>query len=222
MKKFLFMAFAVCAMSLSAQDVQPEPVIKEMPKVPEVQQVSPQAKPFNVRYIDSDKLLEQYIAAQKYSKLRTKLNNDYKQAEEKKRKQIEAFYSQVQTKYQSNQYKNEAAFDADKKKLEQMQESAQKEMESLQKKMEGQLNTEYSKVLNEINIYLSNYAVRNDIDALYRTDATMYVNPKWNITDDVIKGLNDRYNAQNPPASPTPKKATTGTGGKKTTPKKKR
>lgn len=219
MKKFLFMAFAVCAMSLSAQDIKTEPVVLNDQKTPEVQQApAPAPKPYTVRYVDADKLFEEYLAAQKYAKLRTKLNNDYKQAEDKKRKQIETFYNQVQTKYQNNQYKNEAAFEADKKKLEQMQETGQKEMEALQKKMESQLNTEYSKVLKEINNYLGEYATKNEIDALHRTDATMFVNPKLIVTDEIIKGLNDRYNAQNPPAA----KKSTGSTKKTSTNKKKK
>ena len=224
MKKFLFMAFALSAMSLSAQDVATQDVTTDakvaIPQVVETPKADAPATPIvtpkdlKVRYIDDDKLFEEYIAAQNYDKLRTKLNNDYKASEEKKRKQIETFYNQVQTKYNSNQYKTEAAFEADKKKLEQMQETAQKEMEALQKKMETQLNSEYSKVLNEINAFLADYSNRNDIDVLLRKGSAMFIKPKWDVTSDVVKGLNDQYRAKHP--------ATTGkkTGGKKTGGKK--
>lgn len=223
MKKYLFMALALSAMSLSAQDVATQdvttdakvatPQVVETPQVAATPTVAP--KDLKVRYIDGDKLFDEYLAAQNYDKLRTKLNNDYKASEDKKRKQIETFYNQVQTKYNSNQYKTEAAFEADKKKLEQMQESAQKEMEALQKKMETQLNSEYSKVLNEINTFLTDYSNRNDIDVLLRKDSAMFIKPKWDVTSDVIKGLNDQYRAKHP--ATTGKKKTTGkkTGKKK-------
>ena len=120
MKKFFLMAFAMVAMSLAAQDVA--------------------TKPFTVRYIDENRLYEQYIVAQQYIQLQNKLKTEFQQAEQKKRKEIETFYNQVQNKYQKNLYKTQKAFEADQKKLEQMQENAQKEMEAMHKQMDQQLS----------------------------------------------------------------------------------
>ena len=89
MKKFFLMAFAMVAMSLAAQDVA--------------------TKPFTVRYIDENRLYEQYIVAQQYIQLQNKLKTEFQQAEQKKRKEIETFYNQVQNKYQKNLYKTQKA-----------------------------------------------------------------------------------------------------------------
>ncbi|MBO4721580.1 MAG: OmpH family outer membrane protein [Muribaculaceae bacterium] len=179
MKKFFLMAFAMVAMSLAAQDVA--------------------TKPFTVRYIDENRLYEQYIVAQQYLELQNKLKTEFQQAEQKKRKEIETFYNQVQNKYQKNLYKTQKAFEADQKKLEQMQDKAQKDMEAMQKSMESQLNTEQMKLANEIDVFLTDYAVRNDYDAILRKEASMFINPKWDVTDEVAEGLNARYNAANAP-----------------------
>ena len=175
MKKYLFIVFALLAMSVAAQDVA--------------------TKPFTVRYIDENQLYQQYVVAQQYLQLQNKLKNEFQQAEAKKRKQIETFYNQVQTKYKNNQYKTQKAFEADQKKLEQMQDNAQKEMEDMQKKMEQQLNNEQMKLANEIDLFLADYAVRNDYDAVLRKEAAMFINPKWDVTNEVAEGLNARYNA---------------------------
>lgn len=175
MKRYLFIVFALLAMSVAAQDVA--------------------TKPFTVRYIDENQLYQQYVVAQQYLQLQNKLKNEFQQAEAKKRKQIETFYNQVQTKYKNNQYKTQKAFEADQKKLEQMQDNAQKEMEDMQKKMEQQLNNEQMKLANEIDLFLADYAVRNDYDALLRKEAAMFINPKWDVTNEVAEGLNARYNA---------------------------
>ena len=175
MKKYLFIVFALLAMSVAAQDVA--------------------NKPFTVRYIDENQLYQQYVVAQQYLQLQNKLKNEFQQAEAKKRKQIETFYNQVQTKYKNNQYKTQKAFEADQKKLEQMQDNAQKEMEDMQKKMEQQLNNEQMKLANEIDLFLADYAVRNDYDAVLRKEAAMFINPKWDVTNEVAEGLNARYNA---------------------------
>lgn len=175
MKRYLFIVFALLAMSVAAQDVA--------------------NKPFTVRYIDENQLYQQYVVAQQYLQLQNKLKNEFQQAEAKKRKQIETFYNQVQTKYKNNQYKTQKAFEADQKKLEQMQDNAQKEMEDMQKKMEQQLNNEQMKLANEIDLFLADYAVRNDYDAVLRKEAAMFINPKWDVTNEVAEGLNARYNA---------------------------
>ena len=61
-----------------------------------------ETKPFTVRYIDENKLYQQYVVAQQYMQLQAKLKSDFQQAEQKKRSQIETFYNQVQNKYKNN------------------------------------------------------------------------------------------------------------------------
>lgn len=195
MKKFFLMAMAIVAMSVAAQEVN--------------------VKPFTIRYIDEDRLYQQYVVAQQYLQLQAKLKNDFQQAEQKKRKQIETFYNQVQnfynqvqTKYKNGQYKTQKAFEADQKKLEsdqkkleQMQENAQKEMEAMQKQMEQQLSGEQVKLANEIDLFLADFAVKNDYDAILRKEAAMFINPRWDVTDKVAEGLNARYNSENAPTA---------------------
>lgn len=175
------MAFAMVAMSLAAQDVA--------------------TNPFTIRYIDENSLYQQYVVAQQYVELQNKLKNEFQQAEQKKRKEIETFYNQVQNKYQKNLYKTQKAFEADQKKLEQMQDKAQKDMEAMQKTMEVQLNTEQMKLANEIDVFLADYAVRYGYDAILRKEASMFINPKWDVTDEVAEGLNARYNAAHAPVA---------------------
>jgi len=179
MKKFLLMAMAIIAMNVAAQEVS--------------------TKPFTVRYIDENRLYQQYVVAQQYVELQNKLKNEFQQAQQKKSNEIETFYNKVQNKYKKNLYKSQKAFEADQKKLEQMQEKAQKEMEAMQQRMEQQINTEQVKLANEIDVFLADYAVQNDYDAILRKEAAMFINPKWDVTDQVAEGLNARYNAAHAP-----------------------
>ena len=151
------------------------------------------SNPFTIRYIDENSLYQQYVVAQQYVELQNKLKNEFQQAEQKKRTEIETFYNQVQNKYQKNLYKTQKAFEADQKKLEQMQEKAQKDMETMQKSMEQQLSREQAKLASEIDVFLADYAVRNGYDAILRKEASMFINPKWDVTNEVAEGLNARY-----------------------------
>jgi len=173
------MAMAIIAMNVAAQEVS--------------------TKPFTVRYIDENRLYQQYVVAQQYVELQNKLKNEFQQAQQKKSNEIETFYNKVQNKYKKNLYKSQKAFEADQKKLEQMQEKAQKEMEAMQQRMEQQINTEQVKLANEIDVFLADYAVQNDYDAILRKEAAMFINPKWDVTDQVAEGLNARYNAAHAP-----------------------
>lgn len=157
------------------------------------------SNPFTIRYIDENSLYQQYVVAQQYVELQNKLKNEFQQAEQKKRTEIETFYNQVQNKYQKNLYKTQKAFEADQKKLEQMQEKAQKDMETMQKSMEQQLSREQAKLASEIDVFLADYAVRNGYDAILRKEASMFINPKWDVTNEVAEGLNARYNAAHAP-----------------------
>ena len=74
-------------------------------------------------------------------------------------------------------------------------------MEAMQKSMEAQLNTEQMKLANEIDLFLSDYAIRNDYDAILRKEASLFINPKWDVTDEVAEGLNARYNAAHAPVA---------------------
>lgn len=179
MKKFILLAVAMISLSVMAQDVAQQP--------------------FSVRYIDESKLYIQYVVAQQYNQLQTKLHTDFQAAEKKKRDQIETFYNQIVKKNKNGQYKSQKALEADQTKLEQMQQSAQKEMEAMQKQMEQQLNQEAQKLANEIDLFLADYAVRNGYDAILRKEASMFINPKWDVTDEVAEGLNARYNAAHAP-----------------------
>ncbi len=177
MKKFLLMALAIIAMSASAQEAA--------------------TAPFSIRYIDETRLYQQYIVAQQYTQLQTKLKNEFSQAEQQKRNQIESFYNQIVKKNKNNQYKPQKALEADQNKLQQMQDNAQKDMEAMQQRMEQQLNQEAQKLANEIDLFLADYAVRNGYDAVLRKEAAMFINPKWDVTNEVAEGLNARYNAAN-------------------------
>ena len=83
-----------------------------------------------------------------------------------------------------------------------MQENAQKDMDAMKSKMDQQLNSEQMKLATEIDYFLADFAVKNDYDAILRKEAAMFINPKWNITDQVAEGLNARYNADHAPVAP--------------------
>ena len=179
MKKFIFMALAMFMLSAAAQQVE--------------------TRPFNIRYIDEDRLFQQYVVAQQFFQLQDKLKKEFQAADKKKHDQIETFYNQVQTKYKNGQYKTQKAFEADQKKLEQMQTNAQKDMEAMRERMEQQLNQEQRKLANEIDLFLTDFAISNDYDAILRKESAMFINPRWDVTDQVAEGLNARYNAQHAP-----------------------
>ena len=69
------------------------------------------------------------------------------------------------------------------------EEYLQKKTEQLQSKMEAQ------KTVNDsISSFIKEYNKKYGYDAILLKGATLYIDPRLDITDDVIKGLNARYN----------------------------
>jgi outer membrane protein len=100
----------------------------------------------------------------------------------------------MEDKYKSNGYLSEASFNQDQQKLAGMQSSAQKSMEQLEASMQQQY-MEAQKIVNDsIQKFIEVYNAQHGYDAILLKAATLYINPDLDITDEVVEGLNARYN----------------------------
>ena len=106
---------------------------------------------------------------------------------------IKAFANSMQSKYQNNQY-TEQTFNADQTKMQQMQASAQSSLEKLQNSS-AKAAMEAEKVIQDsIQNFIKEYNAKHNYDAILYKAATLYINPALDITDEVVEGLNARYN----------------------------
>lgn len=153
----------------------------------------PTSTGLQIRYIDQDSVLRNYNLAKDFDEMATRLQNEYDQAAKKFNDQLETFQGSMQQKYQNNQYSSEDAIKADQQKLEQMQQNAQTELGKLQQNTANQMQQVQQQLNDSIENFLKDYAKQNKFDMVLLKAATGYIDPKFEVTDDVIKGLNKRY-----------------------------
>lgn len=148
----------------------------------------------NYRYVDLDTVLSRYNLAKDYNeemlRMQTNAESQMKQHENK----IKNFATTVQNKMQNNGYLSEESYKSDEQKMANMQTEAQRSMQTLQGNL-AQAAAQAQKTINDsINAFIETYNKTRGYDAILFKAATLYINPALDITDEVVEGLNARYN----------------------------
>lgn len=160
-----------------------------------VSQLTKTAAPsLNIRYIDSDYILANYTMAVEYQKWATAATDSVKEVLEQKYKAAKDFEAKCQKKLQNNQYKSDQAVRNDQKKLQKMVDDAQALEAKLTKEMNEE-NARRSQALQDsIMSYINDYNATHKFDAILYKSAGVLFNPSLDITDEILAGLNARYN----------------------------
>ncbi len=99
----------------------------------------------------------------------------------------------INSKAQNNQYLNQQAYEADMKKYQQMAQAAQKQMADMEAKIQDEQLQNIIQLNDSIDNYLKILCKEKGYQVVLKKDATFYIDPKYDITDEVVKGLNARY-----------------------------
>ncbi len=171
-----------------------------------------------IRYIDEDSIMANYNLAKDINEAMLRRQNQYDAAQKQRGSDINKFGNAMQQKYQNNQYLTEEAFNADQAKLQKMQADAESYLANLQQSIANELNQSQIQLLDSIDNFLKDYAKKKGFDMVLRKSATLYIDEKYDVTEEVIEGLNKRYNkvgskstpAKAPEAAPAKPAAATG------------
>lgn len=148
----------------------------------------------NYRYVDMDSVLSRYNLAKDYNEEMLRMQNNADATMKKHQTDLQSFASQVQNKMQNNGYMSEASYKQDEQKMADMQANAQRSAESLQNNL-MQAQAQATQALDDsIKSFIDSYNKEHGYDAILWKSATLYINPALDITDEVIEGLNARYN----------------------------
>ena len=160
--------------------------VANSPKVAGEQQV--------IRYVDEDSLMANYNLAKDINEAMLRRQNQYDAAQQQRGDQISRFAATMEQKYKNNGYLDEASFNADQAKLQKMQNDAQKYMAGLQQNIQNEVAQNTQQLTDSITNFMTEYAKQRGYTMILRKPATFYIDPALDVTDDVIKGLNKRYN----------------------------
>lgn len=148
----------------------------------------------NIRYIDSDSLMTHYNLAKDFQEASMRAVSKIESARQAKATEIQKFAAAIEQKGRSNGYLTEASYNADMQKLQKMQQDAENYLAGLSRKTENELAQQQLQLNDSIENYIKIYNSSKCYDAILFKAAGIYFNPALDITNDIIEGLNARYN----------------------------
>ena len=93
----------------------------------------------------------------------------------------------------TNGYLSEESYKADVAKFQKMQADAQNYLAGLQRNTEMELAQQQQQLNDSIEAFIKDYNKTKGYDAILFKAAGVYFNPALDITNEVVKGLNERY-----------------------------
>lgn len=208
MKKYIFGTLAIAAVMVSCNNASPK--MDEQP-------VSGDASASGVRiaYVEVDSLMTQYNFAKDYSVTLQKKSNNARNTLSQKGNALQAAVNNFQQKLGNNGFQSREQAAGVQAALERQQ----RDLQELQARLEGELANETAKFNEALRDSLQNFLKAYNKDKKFDLilskagDNILLAEKKFDITNDVINGLNKRY-------KPAAKPAAAATATKKTEDKK--
>lgn len=148
----------------------------------------------NYRYVDLDTVLAKYNLAKDYNDEMLRMQNNMESEVRRHENTIQAKATAMQNKLQNNGYLTEASLKEDQQQIANLQTNAQKAVAALQNNFESTAMLAQKTVTDSITAFIQEYNSKKGYDAIFMKAATLYINPALDITDEIVEGLNARYN----------------------------
>lgn len=147
----------------------------------------------NYRYVDIDTILAKYNLAKDYSEEMLRIQSNLENEAKRHESSIKSFASSMENKYKNNQY-TEQTYNADQAHLQQLQNNAASALDKMQRSSADAAIAAEKVVQDSIKSFIDSYNATHHYDAILLKAATLYIDPALDITDEVVEGLNARYN----------------------------
>lgn len=192
MKKYLFLVMSI-ALGLASCNNNKETGNTETAETPETE-----ATGLRIAYVELDSLMSQYQLYKDYEEVLTRKGTDIQNTLAQKQRKLESSATAMQRKYENNGFQT-------RDELERAQQSLQQqemELQQLAAKLNNEFNEEQARINQEardsIQAFLKiyNQTKKYDYVMIKAGDNLLIANPKYNITKDIVTGLNKRYNAK--------------------------
>ena len=190
MKKNIFRAYALLAVALvfnscnnSAPKMDDEPVAE----------VAASADGMRIAYIEIDSLTSQYEFAKQKSLELEKKSTNARNTIQAKSQQLDKKAAAFQQKLQSNGFTSREQAEAEQASLQREQQN----ILALQQRLENELASEQQKFLqafqDSLDNFLADYNKAKKFDMIVNKAAVLYADKRFDITTEVVNGMNKRY-----------------------------
>ena len=186
MKKYIFSALAVAAMMASCNNASPK--MDDQP-------AAASSEGLKIAYVEVDSLMTQYDFAKDYSVTLQKKSNNARNTLTQKGNALQAAMNNFQQKINNNgfQSREQAA------RVQNAIQRQQNDLQELQARLENELATETAKFNETLRDSLQSFLKAYNKDKQFsliltkQGDNILLADKKFDITNDVINGLNKRY-----------------------------
>jgi outer membrane protein len=188
MKKYIFSALAIAAMMVSCNNAAPK--MDEQPASSDTA-----VSGMKIAIIEVDSLMTQYTFAKDYSVTLERKSNNARNTLTQKGNALQAAVNNFQQKLNNNgfQSREQAA------SVQNAIQRQQNDLQALQARLENELASETAKFNEALRDSLQNFLLVYNKDKKFDLilskagDNILYAEKKFDITQDVINGLNKRY-----------------------------
>ncbi len=188
MKKYIFPALAIAAMMVSCNNAN-----SKMDEQPVAADAS--ASGMKIAYVEVDSLMTQYDFAKDYSVTLQKKSNNARNTLNQKGGALQAAVNNFQQKLNNNGFTSREQAASQQAAIERQQ----RDLQELQARLENELASETAKfneaLRDSLQNFLKDYNKDKQFDLILSKagDNILMANKKFDITNDVINGLNKRY-----------------------------
>jgi outer membrane protein len=186
MKKYILPALAIAAMMVSCNN--------QSPKMDE-QPAAASADGLKIAYVEVDSLMTQYNFAKDYSVTLQKQSNNARNTLNQKGNALQAAVANFQQKVNNNGFTSREQAASQQAAIERQQ----RDLQELQARLENELANETAKFNETLRDSLQNFLKDYNKDKQYsliltkQGDNILLADKRFDITNDVINGLNKRY-----------------------------
>lgn len=187
MKKYILSTIALAAVMASCNNASP--------KMDEQPAAATSAEGIKIAYVEVDSLMTQYTFAKDYSANLERKSTNARNTLTQKGNQLQAAVDNFQKKLNNNGFASREQAEGQQAAIQRQQ----RDLQALQARLEGELANETQQfnlaLRDSLNNFLTDYnkAKKFDIILSKAGDNFLYANKKFDITQDVINGLNKRY-----------------------------
>ena len=188
MKKYIFSALTLAAMMVSCNNASPK--MDEQPAAGETT-----ATGLKIAYVEVDSLMTQYDFAKDYSVTLQKKSNNARNTLTTKGNALQAAVNNFQQKLNNNGFTSREQAASQQAAIERQQ----RDLQELQARLENELASETAKFNETLRDSLQSFLKDYNKDKQYsliltkQGDNILLADKKFDITNDVINGLNKRY-----------------------------
>ncbi len=189
MKKHLILAL-IATLSFASCGNDKETETKQASETAEAETTG-----LRIAYVELDSLMSQYQLYKDYEVVLTQKGTEIQNTLAQKQRKLESSAAAMQRKYENNGFQTRDELERAQKSIQQQE----MDLQELAAKLNNEFNEEQARINAEardsIQAFLKvyNQTKKYDYVMIKAGDNLLIANPRYNITKDIVNGLNKRY-----------------------------